>query len=488
MAELTESQLQGIVDGVLSSIRTNALPILSLTPVKEAGANDWLELDGGRRIAATDLVQGITGLAEVWRTLYLLHASVTLTATPSTIERGVPTDITLRWGILFGGGDVEGVESLTLTEDGVPLGFGDTALRSTVRKGVDSTRGYILRATLPYGVTKTAVAQVAAYYPIYIGSSAKDPAQLTSADILGFKKQGIRANPSGTYTMTVAGDAEYIYICVPEGMAVTKATMGGQPMVLDGVRGTVQVEGKGTYTACRTAWRQDAGPRTFTLEGTGVTPPKPDPSTPAKWYTIVVDGVVGEDDGGDPQLTFLLDADKGLSKPTVEAKCKVWMLNPARTKGRYANVTIPPTAIGEVHHRRLWQSAVGDTVTQVDVLTPPTAQAAFRADIHGGDGGRRPNEVFYEWWRESGDGGKHRYRIQLYNACAFAAVFTITVERIGGTAEETLGQVRIPAGQTEGHIDYDGTGIRDIWVGKAEADGGPEVRFIPFYEDVEDPD
>lgn len=210
-------------------------------------------------------------LGAVWDMIYKLHASVGLSASPSMIEKGVPNTITLEWSVMIGEELIEDIRGIVLEEDGVELPVADAAQGTLEREGVKDSRLYELSAELPYGGTKRATARVAAYYPVYIGSSGKEAEALTPADILSFAKQGIRANPSGTYTMTVANDTEYIYICVPEGMAVTKALMGGMPMVLRPAV-SVAVDGKGGYLVYRSEWSQDAGRKTFTLEGTGTAP------------------------------------------------------------------------------------------------------------------------------------------------------------------------------------------------------------------------
>lgn len=205
-------------------------------------------------------------LSEVWKTIYQLHAEARLSTSPSIIEKGTANTIVLSWSLLFGGDNIGEVTALTLTENGKILDVDGMMTRRLVREGVDDTTAYMLEVTLPYGAVKQATAKVSAYYPVYIGTSAKDQESIASADVLGMKKQSPRATPSGSYSLQVPEDAVYVYICVPSGMAVKGVTMGGQPFGFTPAR-TVVVEGKGNYFAYRSVWAQDSGTITFTVNG-----------------------------------------------------------------------------------------------------------------------------------------------------------------------------------------------------------------------------
>lgn len=472
---MTEQQKQELVDAALSALLENALPVRGLTPVKSAGADDWIELDGGRRISARDLVQGMDGLAEVWRTFYKLHGRVTLTAGPGMIEKGVANAITLKWSLSFGDEAAE-AESLTLTENGVVIGVGDASLRSLTRDGVDGTRDYALEAVLPYGVAKRATARVAAYYPVYVGSSGKEAEALTPADILSFAKQGIRANPSGTYTMTVANDTEYIYICVPEGMAVTKALMGGMPMVLRPAV-TVAVDGKGGYLVYRSEWSQDAGRKTFTLEGTG-TAPAPDPAPPVRHYLLTVEAALEENGRGDALVKMTLAGDgEDAPAPDDRVMARLFLRQTDGKGGRYRTVAVGTSQYGKevTFLFGALTSAADFRVSRVAMLTKDTGTAMYRAAIAGAvDYG---TEVYYEASLYDGE----TPGIELLGTCDKAVTFVVYgTLATGGTVE--AGRIRIAAGETAGQLPGVAGEMTKIWVERAFADGDDGVRFVPFYE------
>lgn len=203
-------------------------------------------------------------LSEVWKAIYELHAAARLSVSPAVIEKGVANTVRLVWSLLFGEDDVEDVSSLVLKENGVEIGVKDTSSREMVREGIADTTEYTLEVGFPYDVKKTATAKVAAYYPVFIGTSPKLADAIGPADVLGMGKQSPRATPAGSYTLTVPEDDTYVYICVPSGMTVKSATMGGQPFTFASPV-TVAVNEKGNYLVYRSVWAQDAGKITFTV-------------------------------------------------------------------------------------------------------------------------------------------------------------------------------------------------------------------------------
>lgn len=200
---------------------------------------------------------------EVWEVLYTQFTQISgFSVSPTIIEKGVDADITIRGNNLF--------NSKPLVPETLSVKRGTTVINSTPIASLnikdtlntkDSRTTYTLSITSK-GVTKTATANVNAYYPMYFGHSAK--AALTGEDVLGLTKQAIKSSPNGTYNMTGIAEGEYVWLCVPSSFSITKVTSSGfgVPMA---AAATVTVEGKGSYKCYRTEGALKAGNFNFVI-------------------------------------------------------------------------------------------------------------------------------------------------------------------------------------------------------------------------------
>lgn len=200
---------------------------------------------------------------EVWEVLYTQFTQISgFSVSPTIIEKGVDADITIRGNNLF--------NSKPLVPETLSVKRGTTVINSTPIASLnikdtlnteDSRTTYTLSITSK-GVTKTATANVNAYYPMYFGHSAK--AALTGKDVLGLTKQAIKSSPNGTYNMTGIAEGEYVWLCVPSNFSITKVTSSGfgVPMA---AAATVTVEGKGSYKCYRTEGALKAGNFNFVI-------------------------------------------------------------------------------------------------------------------------------------------------------------------------------------------------------------------------------
>lgn len=200
---------------------------------------------------------------EVWEVLYTQFTQISgFSVSPTIIEKGVDADITIRGNNLF--------NSKPLVPETLSVKRGTTVINSTPIASLnikdtlnteDDRTTYTLSITSK-GVTKTATANVNAYYPMYFGHSAK--AALTGEDVLGFTKQAIKSSPNGTYNMTGIAEGEYVWLCVPSNFSITKVTSSGfgVPMA---AAATVTVEGKGSYKCYRTEGALKAGNFNFVI-------------------------------------------------------------------------------------------------------------------------------------------------------------------------------------------------------------------------------
>lgn len=200
---------------------------------------------------------------EVWEVLYTQFTQISgFSVSPTIIEKGVDADITIRGNNLF--------NSKPLVPENLSVKRGTTVINSTPIASLnikdtlntkDDRTTYTLSITSK-GVTKTATANVNAYYPMYFGHSAK--AALTGEDVLGLTKQAIKSSPNGTYNMTGIAEGEYVWLCVPSNFSITKVTSSGfgVPMA---AAATVTVEGKGSYKCYRTEGALKAGNFNFVI-------------------------------------------------------------------------------------------------------------------------------------------------------------------------------------------------------------------------------
>lgn len=200
---------------------------------------------------------------EVWEVLYTQFTQISgFSVSPTIIEKGVDADITIRGNNLF--------NSKPLVPETLSVKRGTTVINSTPIASLnikdtlnteDDHTTYTLSITSK-GVTKTATANVNAYYPMYFGHSAK--AALTGEDVLGLTKQAIKSSPNGTYNMTGIAEGEYVWLCVPSNFSITKVTSSGfgVPMA---AAATVTVEGKGSYKCYRTEGALKAGNFNFVI-------------------------------------------------------------------------------------------------------------------------------------------------------------------------------------------------------------------------------
>ena len=200
---------------------------------------------------------------EVWEVLYTQFTQISgFSVSPTIIEKGVDADITIRGNNLF--------NSKPLVPETLSVKRGTTVINSTpiaslnIKDTLNTKDGrttYTLSITSK-GVTKTATANVNAYYPMYFGHSAK--AALTGEDVLGLTKQAINSSPNGTYNMTGIAEGEYVWLCVPSNFSITKVTSSGfgVPMA---AAATVTVEGKGSYKCYRTEGALKAGNFNFVI-------------------------------------------------------------------------------------------------------------------------------------------------------------------------------------------------------------------------------
>lgn len=222
-----ESFIDMIGVGSDSRNQTNA----SVIYVKRKGSNDidtndpkngyqyLINVGGykGQEIGNAKSVQEV--FADINSVLYTQHAHITLTVSPTIIEKGVNTVINLSWQYTYN-------DKIT-TPASMELKSGGTVLESTNQTYTDTisnTKSYQVTA-VNEGVTKTSsTITVNAYYPMYFGEGSGTYNQ--SELITTSNKRPIASSPRGDISITFTG-GKYLWLCVPNTMSVNKVTSSG---------------------------------------------------------------------------------------------------------------------------------------------------------------------------------------------------------------------------------------------------------------------
>lgn len=222
----------------------------------------WIKSDGnmfindGQEFQDYKVVSGVDqDIKDINNVLYSQYTSAKITVNPTIIEKGVNNSVTIKWESSFNG--------QVITPDATEVKQGGVTFSNTpnysVSRTLTNTTDFSLSITYK-GITKTASARVNAYYPKYYGQSTKTT--LTSSDILGFTKQAISSNVSGSGSMSVS-EGNYVWFCVPSNMTINKITSSGFDVPMEAPI-NVEVSGKGTYKCYRSSNTFKAG--TFTYQ------------------------------------------------------------------------------------------------------------------------------------------------------------------------------------------------------------------------------
>ena len=177
-------------------------------------------------------------------------ATVTLTASPTTIFVGQQYDIALT------ASTNKNATSIVIKKAGTQIASGSgSSLQKTDTVTADATGNISYSAEfIISGVTRTANRNVTAVYPIYFGAG------MEQADVLGVDacKATARTTPNGTYNVTVADSPQYIWFFVPAGMPqIMSAKMNGFDFPLEAQEDAT--EGGVTYKVYRTPNTQETG-------------------------------------------------------------------------------------------------------------------------------------------------------------------------------------------------------------------------------------
>ena len=183
---------------------------------------------------------------EINNVLFTQYTALTFSRTPSVIERGINTKVTLTWNPTFNGAYAK--PSALTAKKGATTLTTDTSLKTIQdTEGITETTTYSIEATIK-GIKKTASATVNAYYPMYFGGSASE--EITSEELLALTKQSIKSSPAGQVTIPLT-TGQYLWLCVPESMSINSVgILNSAPVGMEQYT-VVAVSGKGNYRCYR---------------------------------------------------------------------------------------------------------------------------------------------------------------------------------------------------------------------------------------------
>lgn len=189
---------------------------------KDTSSEAYLNIsDNGIKISGIDANFNSVNskLQDINNVLYKQHASVILNVSPTIIEKGINTTITLNWKYIYN--DVE------TTPTTMQLKSGDTVLEATnkiYKDTINNNKSYYV-TTVNKGITKTSnTIMVNAYYPMYFGqgSSTFNQTEIITAS----NKRPIASSPKGDISITFTG-GKYLWLCIPNTMNINKVTSSG---------------------------------------------------------------------------------------------------------------------------------------------------------------------------------------------------------------------------------------------------------------------
>lgn len=146
---------------------------------------------------------------------------VTLSVSPTIVEAGASTQVTISWGATLKGQSINDVASFTLNDTSVS---GTTSKKETITDTTPTTKTYTL-VTSYNGRTNTSKVNLSVVGAMYFGFNAANA--VGSLDVASLGKQSLKTSPNGTYTLQNSTDGHYMWLCVPSNMNISRVTMSG---------------------------------------------------------------------------------------------------------------------------------------------------------------------------------------------------------------------------------------------------------------------
>lgn len=178
---------------------------------------------------------------------------ITITASPNIIYKDETSDVDVT--VRMTDGAI--ADKITLYVDDVEEESVENASRlDTTISVIDTTVLYAVakRQGLDYDVQS----QITGVRPYWVGADAQYTSIIDDAH-----QQNIKANPNGTYNITVPSNGDYVFFVIPEDMTIHRATMGGFEFPLDAPQ-SIEVEGH-VYLVYASSNTYDAGVITIVI-------------------------------------------------------------------------------------------------------------------------------------------------------------------------------------------------------------------------------
>lgn len=160
---------------------------------------------------------------------------LTLTATPELLEyTGEAQTVTLGWTVKR--------RNTNVTPTALSLRVGEQAMQviegaktATISVNAEGNTSITLHVEAE-GMTDETTETVTMVRAMYFGFAATEAA--TDLDIKALGKQPIKTTPGGSYTISNAADGNYLWLCVPDTMNISKVTSGGFDVPMEAVETT----------------------------------------------------------------------------------------------------------------------------------------------------------------------------------------------------------------------------------------------------------
>ncbi len=188
--------------------------------------------------------------------------ALTFTASSTLMEyTGSAQSVTLNWTVKRKDANAS-VTGLTVKRGSTQVYSGtDNPGSVTDSLNSNSSTTYTLSATAD-GLTGTATVTVRQVLPMYFGFAAAEEA--SSLGITSLTKQTVKTSAAGTYTLTNGTDGNYIWLCVPDSMSISRVTLNGFDVPMEAY-GTASTS-LGSYKCYRSSNALVAGSYTIVVE------------------------------------------------------------------------------------------------------------------------------------------------------------------------------------------------------------------------------
>lgn len=143
-------------------------------------------------------------------------AKIAFNVSPTTIERGVSTKISMSWAYNY-----NGTTTKITSPDTMQLLSGSTVLAdtgtTTYSENISEAKSYQVKATVDGVNTYSSTVTVRAYYPMYFGEC--DETFSSATLFVAANKQSIRSSAATSSVNVTFTGKKYLWLCIPTGVS-----------------------------------------------------------------------------------------------------------------------------------------------------------------------------------------------------------------------------------------------------------------------------